>query len=395
MQILAFSSTLRFNFNKRTPVIALLILILFVSCSHKTPYYKQDNLSTAASTINPDEITTRIILFGDGGEPQPDEPVLQSLRNWASQIPEKTTVFFLGDNIYPTGMVAKTDPWRPEAERRLIAQLDVIKNSGAKAVFIPGNHDWAKGKPQGLSNLREQQQFVTQYLNDNESFLPQNGCPGPSVRDFDAVRVIVLDTHWWFQKHEKPSSECPQGDKKEILSELQRLISETPAGKKVIVLAHHPLKTHGPHGGFFTWKDHIFPLTNLASWMWLPLPIIGSLYPLGRWNIVKSNQDLNGPLYKDMVSRLDSIFSQKPPLIYASGHDHNLQVLDGDSTAGFILVSGAGVQEKLNDVGDGDDTIFAHSHTGFMSVDFLSDGRVSLRVIEPENEIIVFSKWLN
>ncbi len=34
----------------------------------------------------------------------------------------------------------------------------------------------------------------------------------------------------------------------------------------------------------------------------------------------------------------------------------------------------------------GKDTLFAHEHLGYMAVDFVEDGRVLLRVVEPTEE---------
>jgi len=396
------------NHNKKSPFLKNLqkkksletvpricLLLFLISCSHTTPYYQSEELKPTRLSIPNENIETRILLIGDAGAPRIEgEPVLITLEKWASPIPYKTTVFFLGDNLYPEGLPDSSDSWRPEGERRLLAQLDALKNSGARGVFIPGNHDWAKGKPYGPKNLKNQEKLIVQYLANEYSFLPKDGCPGPEFVDLNAVRVIIFDTQWWLNVENRSPAPCANVEEDSILSKLQHLIETTPSEKEVLVLAHHPLASHGPHGGFFTWKDHIFPLTNLVDWLYFPLPIIGSLYPLGRWNLIKSNQDLNGPLYKNMISKLKNTFSSSPPLAYASGHDHTLQVLDGGDIDMLFLVSGAGVEKKLNDVGHGDDTIFAHCHTGFMAIDFLKDGRALLRVIEPAEEEVVFYRWL-
>jgi len=35
--------------------------------------------------------------------------------------------------------------------------------------------------------------------------------------------------------------------------------------KKILFAAHHPLRSYGPHGGYYTWKQHIFPFTDLPE----------------------------------------------------------------------------------------------------------------------------------
>ena len=69
------------------------------------------------------------------------------------------------------------------------------------------------------------------------------------------------------------------------------------------------------------------------------------------------------------------------PLIYAAGHEHSLQVMSGEA-ADYLLVSGLGSSSKATAVGHGDDTIFAHGHPGFMTLDFV-DEEIWLSVIEP------------
>ena len=101
-----------------------------------------------------------------------------------------------------------------------------------------------------------------------------------------------------------------------------------------------------------------------------------------------------------MVAQLHRAFStrkstnQDPPLlIYASGHEHSLQVLKSD-IIDYLLVSGAAAARKVTEVSSGENTLFAHQHTGFMAIDFFTDGKVLLRVVEPEGKDVVFHRWL-
>jgi len=98
--------------------------------------------------------------------------------------------------------------------------------------------------------------------------------------------------------------------------------------RQVIVAAHHPALIGGEHGGFFGWKDHLFPLRNVASWLWLPLPGLGSLYPVSP-GLGISSQDVTGFRYRRLRRALDTAFRDHPPLVYAAGHEHALQVISG------------------------------------------------------------------
>jgi hypothetical protein len=48
----------------------------------------------------------------------------------------------------------------------------------------------------------------------------------------------------------------------------------------------------------------------------------------------------------------------------------------------------------VKEVTSGENTLFAHQHTGFMAVDFFTDGKVLLRVVEPEGKGVLFHQWL-
>ncbi len=359
-------------------------------CGHSNPFYRSDGEPPVKPPVSLDQVQQRILLIGDAGKPREKEPVLQKLADWAGQLPQKTTVIFLGDNLYPNGMPPPEDDWRGEAERRLSAQIDVLKKSGARAVFLPGNHDWGYGK----KGLIRQQNFVLESMDDDSSFLPLNGCPGPVKIDRKGIRIIALDSDWWIREELQENVDCPQKDHKSALQELERLL-DSAEDRNIVVVAHHPLASHGPHGGFFDWKDHLFPLTNLADWAWLPLPVVGSLYPLMRWHVLKQHEDNDHAIYKTMIAQFSGTFSINPPLVYASGHEHVLQVLKGGQNVQYLLVSGAGSKEKITKVTDGPNTLFAHQHTGFMVLDFLKDQRVLLRVVEPVEPETLYYKWLD
>jgi hypothetical protein len=368
-----------------------LLALTLAGCSHLSPY-SRPGLSPAP-TLAPagDQLRQRVLLIGDAGKPQQGEPVLRVLEQWAGQTPGRTTVVFLGDNVYEKGVLAPEHPGHAQSAGYLQAQLDAVRRSGARAFFVPGNHDWGKGGEGGRAALARQEELVRRELPGSGGLWPAAGCPGPAALDLDGLRLIALDTQWWLQREPVSAAHCPCPDSAAVLAELARLLASA-GDRQVLVLAHHPLATHGPHGGFLDWRDHLFPARRLHRRLWVPLPVLGSLYPLTR-KLRPSPQDLASPPYRAMRAALRGVLSRHPPLLYAAGHDHNLQVLEGDAASAFYLVSGAGAAVKMTAVTHGDDTLFAHLHPGFMAVDLLRDGRVLLRAVEP-GPGVVFSRWL-
>ena len=343
-------------------------------------------------------ISHRFLLIGDAGATKPREPVLERLKERADELPEHTTIVFLGDNVYPKGIPRGRDP---EAERRMEAQLQVLRDSDVEGFFLPGNHDWAKGTHEGLAAIGRQEKYILGA--GVGEFLPKGGCPGPVHKDRDGARLIVIDTQWLIHKNEKSYRDCFPGKtvgseveaRKELFDQLTKMV-EDANDRTVIVAAHHPLDTHGPHGGYFNWQDHLFPLTRLQKALWVPLPGVGSLYPLLRWHIVKDDQDLAGSGNKKMVHAIQEALAKAgKPVIFAAGHEHSLQVLRNVPGTSRVLVSGLGSSEKATPVREGDNTDFEHGDPGFMELDVLKAGGAYLRVYDGPSCKVQYETPLN
>ena len=170
---------------KFTYYIVLLCCIIQViqltsaGCSHTKPYYHPDipDIGKRESETG-GVLRYRLLLLGDGGAPKPDEPVLKTLNEWAQKDAAKTSIIFLGDNMYPDGM---TERRKHEASMRLGPQISVIKDTGVHGLFIPGNHDWASGEAEGYNALLAQEKFINDALADEPNFLPVGSSPGPVV----------------------------------------------------------------------------------------------------------------------------------------------------------------------------------------------------------------------
>jgi len=263
-------------------------------------------------------------------------------------------VAFLGDNIYEVG--ARPE-FKEEDLAHLAAQVGVLGQApGAKAVFLPGNHDWAKGAGDEPARdaIRIQQEWLTELVGtDRAQFLPADGCPGPSSLDIGRdVHVVFVDTEWLLRR--------PQDDCGGVDGFYQRLREDLAANrdKRIVLTAHHPMATGGPHGG------------NISLFHRGPF-----VYYLA----VKSGlsvQDLASGRYSDMLSGIRSAIyeSGSVPLAFAAGHDHSLQVIrmsePGDPL--FQLVSGSA--SRLTVAGRTDGTRYAATEHGYMRLDFETSG---------------------
>ncbi len=357
-----------------------------------------------------DSIELALFLIGDAGSSAYDgEPVLHELAQQSDSLrPVRQFVVFLGDNVYPRGVPPLGHPGRDDAEKKIAAQVLAIRKGAAEGILIPGNHDWDRQGRDGWNSIRRQDTLVRKFGGDSVRLLPQGGCPGPEVVDLgEHVRLIALDSEWWVHNDVKPygdTSPCPTRTYEEVTDSLAGALRDK-GRRHAVVLTHHPIRSGGVHGGAFKFTDHIFPLRNLESWLWIPLPIIGSIYPLARQSGI-SNQDISGRKYQAMRRAFEAVFEQYPPLVFASGHDHNLQVIRGArpkvSHAGYLLVSGSGILGHANLVRKIEGSLFRRQAAGFMRLDFTRDGRVrlSVRTVVPEGKrekgesAEVYSLWL-
>lgn len=345
------------------PVLSFLCAILFLAGAHAQPDDKN--------------VVQSLYFIGDAGEPFIiNSSIGDVIRNDVETSGIPSTVLFLGDNIYPKGMPDADHKKRAISEKIIETQANWIRGTPARGIFIPGNHDWQKGKRHGWQQIMNQQHWIDS-LNDKQiTLLPRDGCPGPiEVPIGKNALLVIIDTQWFLQPENRPEGEESSCDAKTPGDALLLLndIFVRNTSKRIIIAAHHPLITYGEHGGVFTAKDHLFPLTAVNPRLYVPLPLVGSLYPLYRkW--MGDIQDTAHPTYKDIITQVTKLMAQYPGTIYAAGHEHTLQAIVKDSS--YFIVSGAGV--KTTSVKKKKYARFAVDKTGFVKINILNDGGIQM-----------------
>jgi Calcineurin-like phosphoesterase/Haemolysin secretion/activation protein ShlB/FhaC/HecB len=284
----------------------------------------------------------RVYLIGDAGKVSVGDAPYKKLLQQQLNDSVPSAIVFLGDNIYPKGMPGESNKHRNEARKILEASLNLAPGFKGPIIFVPGNHDWKRGKPDGINFIGNQQAWLDSLHRGNVKLLPQNGCPGPvEIPLSDQVMLIIIDTQWWLHPWEKPEGEtslCECKTQADLIVQLDDALRRN-ANKRVIVAAHHPVITYGEHGGVFSLKDHIFPFTDLNKKLYIPLPVVGSIYPMYR-KLFGNIQDTAHPEYRKLKDQLMQVLEQYPGVIYASGHDHSLQYSEKKKV--HYVVSGGG-----------------------------------------------------
>jgi hypothetical protein len=324
-----------------------------------------------------DTLSQRIILIGDAGQlTNGRHPVVDAVKK---NIPldSKTSIIYLGDNLYKKGLPDEQYRNYSLARAVLDSQISIAEGTPARVYMIPGNHDWENGGRGGYNAILRQQLYIDFMGRGNAHYYPKDGCPGPvevKVKGTDIV-FVFFDSQWWLHAYDKPEieSDCKCKTKEELVNQIADIISRN-AKKLVILACHHPFKSNGVHGGFFTLKQHIFPLTDLKKSLYIPLPVIGSAYPIAR-SVFGSPQDISHPNYSNMINEITAVVRQfSSNVIFVSGHDHNLQLIREDGYN--YIVSGSGC--KQNRTSQNKNSLFNSRQEGFAVMEVSVNKNVSV-----------------
>lgn len=319
----------------------------------------------------PSQVDAVVFLLGDGGALNDRSPLARAIaadiERWSDTLKRDSavSVIYPGDVVYPSGVRPRDHPGFPQDSARLWAQINLVGGPAATrhatvGFFVTGNHDWGNHSGdagfdrvlnlgQQLRNARQAGRFV--------SLLPAAGDPGPAFRDLRRnVRIVFFDTHWFLQERSREQ-------RARFFERLSGALTGS-GDREVILVAHHPYQSAGPHGA-----------------------IIPGYHTLGIAYLLKEAgamvQDLNSPPYDELLAGLRRTFAEarKPPLIYVGGHDHSLQVLTGATASDprFVLVSGAA--SKVSSIQAGPGLVWGGEVPGYMMLVFRKDDGVDLFVV--------------
>ncbi|MEO5910584.1 MAG: metallophosphoesterase [Pelobium sp.] len=389
--------------NKTTKFYTALFLacVSYTSCTTYKPFYAKSERDWQKAN-NPDSLKLdyTVFLIGDVGKPSVDkkEPTLKLMEsqmyktdtvykvNGVDTIINKTSsakdaIIFMGDNVYEYGMPEPDASDRKLKEQYITEQMKVVKDFAGKTIFIPGNHDWKKSRPGGLATLKREEEFIENYMDSTDVFLPSNGCAGPvEVQMNGNLVIIAIDSEWWltpFARSDRYEQGCSVENEDQLIARIKDILLRNK-GKNIVFTEHHPLFSNGKHGGYFTFLDYFFPLTLVRDNLYIPLPVIGSIYPLLR-QYGLSRQDISNKKYQDLRNKLLALFKEEKNLVIASGHEHALQLTKFGTVT--QVISGAG--SKNSGLAKGNDALFGHGTKGFARLNYYKNGQCWIEFWEP------------
>lgn len=316
-------------------------------------------------------IQKRLILIGDAGEINHKQ---STLIHKAAELVKKdsTVVFFLGDNIYPSGM-ALAGKEKEEGIRSLQAQFEPFRQANTPVYFIAGNHDWNVSRKGGLEKLKAQADYIASLDDKDLNFVPKAGTPGPvRIPISDDFVVIAYDSEYWLYPYHEEADNLIQ--QRNLFNQQMADMFLQNEDKTVLVLSHHPMLTYGEHSLSFNWQQHIFPLRKLNKSLYIPLPIVGSLYPLGRGVFYKSAEDLPSEAYQSLVRDVMDAKAKHKNVLFVAGHDHGLQFIETPDIT--QVVSGSG--SKSSFIRKNKNLKYKFENQGFCIIDCMDNGAMHL-----------------
>lgn len=325
------------------------------------------------------DVESVFFLLGDPGKARylkfPILPkVAREVERWSARLGRDPSVVVvaLGDIIYPDGMHDPGSEGYAIDSARVESLIDVVggeeaRRSGAGLFLVAGNHDWGLMEHRvGARRLENLGRFVDR-VREREGLrvdlVPEAGTGMPYVMDLGGVRLVLLDTAWWIFDAEPHRKE-------EMIDRLAKAIAGA-GNREVVIAAHHPYATAGPHGGEATvWKT------------------LGIRTLLARSGAML--QSLDSRVYVALNAALEETFTRVGrPLAFVGGHEHSLQVIRHDSATAphYSLVSGSA--SKLTPVGWAPGMLYRRSAPGYMRVVVRTNGAVDLYVEAAPDRYVV------
>lgn len=301
-------------------------------------------------------------------------------------------VLGLGDNLYPHGL---PDGWPEDHVPGLIIDrafekvFDRVRyrNKGLTYHVVHGNHDYqgdlylwetfVEGRYEGTyggsrfvsytlhhddvvqTNSETEYEALKAAVEEGKTINLPELIPIPT----DNIAIIAIDSEAIIRLYDKLGDYDEDDPPVEATlvgrqwADLRRMLDDNKDVPWIFVVGHHPIASHGVHGG-----HRPRPLG-----LHLEALFEGTKSLLGMGDM----QDLGHSSYKQFADRLYRILAAAGRgVIYIAGHEHNLQFINVRSNV-LQVISGAG--SKLAPVSKGKDTVYKSKEPGFARFDITGD----------------------
>ena len=313
---------------KIKPIAYFLLVVLLYSCATLHPQGHMDKEQLLLQQRpTADKIVHTYYFVGNllAAKTEQEQAHIAELSRVFQQADKQSTLVLLGDNIQKKQLKQPDDI-------RLNTALTWSKHFKGETVFINGEAEWKKG----YEGIKDISKFLATTLEDKKALLPRKVCGFERLKINDETVLITVDSQWYLENWDKQpnmNEDCDIKTREDFFDELRGEINKNQ--NKIVVLAlHHPVYSTGNYGGYFSLRDHLYPLDAK-----IPMPVIGSV-----WNYTRAVsgihvQDLQGKKYNTLNKRLQTMAQMYDNVVLVSGHERNLQYVEKNGVK--QVISGA------------------------------------------------------
>lgn len=352
----------------------LFLFIFFHSCANYKLNYSSEVKDWQAQSPPSEAIDHSVFLIGDVASVRPDsdQVALAALRNSLLNTQHASTLVILGNSLGEENFEYKSKAEKKQDRKeRLEAMLPFLNSYAGRVFMVAGEHDWHE---YGVKGLQKEAKYIKNGTDKQVQLLPRPGCGDPvEVKLNDDIVLLLLDSQWWLANWngETDVNVGCEAKSRADFSFMMREIIKGNRRKHILLAMHHPIYSNGPHGGKYSFDQHLFPLRDLNKNLYLPLPVVGSFYRLLQ-STIGGRQDLANTTYKDLRTLLDSKSKLADGIVFAAAHEHSMQYWEKEDN--FHIISGAATQKTATKATNG--ALFAYGELGFSRLDYYKDGQV-------------------
>ena len=352
---------------RRSFTYLIFLSLFFYGCAVHKPFYNKKESDWEEKKIPEIPVSYTVFLLGDPGDDNSND-AFNILKQSISENDTSHAIVIFGNAF--SKKKTKNGKGSGDKNADLLSQL---QNDKGKIIFLPGPDVKLKEANENKSKLEKS-------LNGKNVFIPEPGCL--SIEEINLTNdILALPIHTILRDDEDIlKKHCDIDDHNELIDEIKDVVDNNQR-KNILMLAYYPMLNLGNHGGHFAWRQHLFPFTDLNKNLYIPLPVIGSVYYLLRSGI-GFRTDQAYPPYKSYRRKMARALTGYNNVVYASGQEHNFQYYKFNKQD-FIVANSSG---QTSWVGKNKRAGFTFAASGLVKLSFLKNGEVWTETIVPDKE---------
>ena len=345
------------------------MLAIFSACADYQTHVEADEPGLTADVSPSGALEYSTFMVGDlGYDYGRGLTTLDAMVRAMPKDKKASSLLLLGDIVGPRGLRKKGDA--EEAHLDAIGQR--LNKVPGKVYVTPGENEL--GRDGKFGRLERLEDYVDDNFKKKVRFMPNNGCSGPDDKELhERVGLIGINTAWFmadWTNDDEVSEGCDFRNRDEMLFALTDEIKGYRDQVKIVMM-HHPLQANGNRGGAYSLKQHLFPLTDLAPWAYVPLPVVGTVVRAVQ-GVGGGPGDVNNLNYQKFVRKVKTGIDDEVNVIFVSAHEHNMMLVHEKEYMQVVAGTGsvAGPGKKGNDAN------FLSGTVGYSRLDFYDSGEV-------------------